>query len=94
MKKIILVVILSVGLFGNGYKCNLFLDKALENAKLFNLAVDSGDILGMDNYSAATIKYIEHTIVYCNGVMDEEAIIGFKQDMADYIQMRKDLKLK
>lgn len=94
MKKIVLAVILSVGLFGDGFKCNLYLDRAIENAKLFNFSVERADVHGINIYSNSVIKYVEHAIASCDGVMSKEKVDELKQSRLDYLQMRKDLNLK
>jgi len=94
MKKIVLAVILSVGLFGSGFKCNLYLDRALENSKLFNFSVERADVNDMNVYSNGVIKYMEHAIASCDGVMSKEKVDELKQGRLDYLQMRKDLNLE
>ncbi len=94
MKKIVLAVMLSVSLFGGGFKCNLYLDRAIENSKLFNFSVERGDVNDMNLYSNSVVKYMEHAIASCDGVMSNEKVDELKQGRLDYLQMRKDLGLE
>lgn len=67
MKKLILLVGLSVGLFASDAMCVLYGDKAIKGIRLVTADLKNNDIQGARNNLVSTKIWLDAAIMECNG---------------------------
>ena len=67
MKKLIMLVGLSVGLVASDAMCNLYGDKATKGIRLIIADLENNDIQGARNNLVSTKIWLDAAIMECNG---------------------------
>jgi len=74
MKKVILVVLLALNVYGNEALCNYFVEKYSASNKMLYFAVDNGNYKDIAKYAKKSLSHLERASSECNNKSSEAAV--------------------